>query len=78
MASRFTAARYPRRSLLPALAAAPEQLMDRQARDSPQQVPQRHIDDAQQILRRLGGPEPLPELLPVEGILADQQRPNDV
>ena len=56
------------------VAGAAHQLVDRQSHRPAGKVPQHQVDDARDILRDVGDPQPFPDQLAVVGVLADQQR----
>ena len=50
------------------------QLVDRRLERPAGEIPERVVDDARDVLRDVGDPQPLPDHLAVERILADEQR----
>jgi hypothetical protein len=56
------------------LPASAQQLVNRHAVRASLQVPQSHVDRAEQVLRYFGHPHPVPEPLAIERVVAHQQR----
>jgi hypothetical protein len=56
--------------------AAAQEFVHGHAERARLQVPQCHVEHADQVLIDVGDPEPMPEPLPVEGVLADDERPD--